>query len=209
MRAAPTTLRARDAGELARLLAQHTPSLVILSDREDAQQCVEELQRQQRIDDRFVYRHQGYVAVGADLDALLEPVARPGETSPLVRVEPAASPGVYRLTITPPVIGAITVSTRVRVDGGAGSSTVRFVYALETADGHKTVEDQVTGAPVDGMLDLSAVLERELLNGTGPYHLTLTLRDASSALLTPVRSTVEAVHVRFVPEVPVERHPRR
>jgi 4-amino-4-deoxy-L-arabinose transferase-like glycosyltransferase len=210
LRAQPTTIWARDAGELTTSLDQHVPTLLILSSRApDAGRRFEELARQQRVDDRFVYTHQGFAVVGSDLQPLLAPVARPGETNPFVRIEPAASPGVFRLTVTPPVAGGISVAVRVRVVDRPPGSAVRYGYTLETADGRKTVEDQIAASSADGTLEVAAVMEQQLLPVPGPFHITLTLRDASSTLLAPARSTVETASVRFLPQIPPERHPRR
>jgi hypothetical protein len=209
IRSRPSTMWTRDAGQLAQALEQHTPSLVIVSSRADARHHLDELTRQQRVDSRFVYTHQGYVVVGTDLRPLLEPVTRAGETNPFVRIEPAASPGVFRLTITPPVHGGIDLAVRVRIEDRPPGSAVRYAYALETADGRKTVEDQIAASSADATLDVAAVMEQQLLVGPGSFNLTLTLRDASSALLAPVRSTVETARVRFLPQIPLERHPRR
>jgi hypothetical protein len=209
LRALPSTLWVRNVGDLIPTLAEHRPSLVIVSSRADAGRWLDEWTRQQRVDRRFVYTHQGYVVAGTDLQPLLEPVTRPGATNPFVQIEPAASPGVFRLTIAPPVKGGMNVAVRVRLEGRPPGSAVRFVYSLETADGRKTVEDQVAASSAEGTLELAAVMEQQLLVGPGPFHLSLTLRDASSPLLAPVRTTVETARVRFLPRIPIERHPRR
>ncbi len=153
--------------------------------------------------------------IGIDLGPLLDTVATPGEANPRLRVEPAATPGVFRLEINPAVRGGLDVSTRVRVEALPPGSAVRYVYTLDTADGeHKTIEDHIAAMPADATLadatlEVSATMEAQLLVQPGPYQLTLTPRDARSPLLSPVRSTVGVARVRFLPQIPLERHPRR
>lgn len=209
LRARPGTVWAAGPGEFAQALERHTPALVLISSRLDAGTRLHELTRQQRVDGRFVYSHQGFVAAGTDLHPLLEPVVQVGETNPFVRIEPAATPGVFRLTIAPPVLGGIDVAVRLKADERPPGSAIRFTYSLEMADGRKTIEDQIAATSADGTLDVASVIEEQLLVGPGPFHLTLTLRDPTSALLAPVRSTAETIRVRFLPFIPTERHPRR
>jgi 4-amino-4-deoxy-L-arabinose transferase-like glycosyltransferase len=209
LRALPSTMWLRDATELSRVLQGRIPALVIVSARADARGMLDELTRQQRVDERFVYTHEGYTAVGTDLARLLDVVARPGETKPIAQIDQAASPGTFRLTITPPVQGGIDVSVRLRLENAPAGSAVRYTYMLETAEGRKTIEDQIAASSADGTLEVAAEMEQQLFVGPNPFHLTLTLRDGGSALLAPVRSTVDTARVRFLPQIPVERHPRR
>jgi 4-amino-4-deoxy-L-arabinose transferase-like glycosyltransferase len=209
LRARPSTVWVRDARELAQTLEQHAPALVFVSSHAEGGRLLDELTRQQRADARFVSSHQGYHVIGIDLGALLAPVTRPAETNRFIQLEPAATPGVFRLTVSPPVIGGLDVSVRVRINDRPAGSAVRYAFTLETADGRRTVEDQVVTSSEDKTLELAATMEQPLLAGPGPFHLTLTLRDVSSGLLAPVRSTAEMARVRFLPDLPIERHPRR
>jgi 4-amino-4-deoxy-L-arabinose transferase-like glycosyltransferase len=209
LRERPAAVRTRDAHELEHAVEQRSPALLILSARENPQHWLDELARQQRTDARFVYAHQGYMVIGADLRPLLDPIATSGQANPRLRVEPAATPGEFRLTIDPAVRGGIDVSTRARVDSLPPGSAVRYVYTLDSDNQHKTIEDQVVTTSPDAALEVSATMEEPLLVQPGPYHLTLTLRDARSPLLAPVRSTVEVARVRFLPAIAPEQHPRR
>lgn len=196
-----------DVGALGTLLHERKPTLLILSRLTDVGTLLDNSNLPQRIDDRFTYPHHAFFMGGVDLDPLLEPRARPDVPSPYLASEPDPSPGVFRLTVKPPIVVPARLSVRLRLPPGTPAEPVRYAIALEGAGGKsKTLEDG-TARAVGDVVTVSAMVEQERWTGRVPHAMTLTTTLASSG--RPVSATVEEIRLTLMPHIPPEPHPRR
>src|SRR5688500_5527954 len=100
MRPGAAWLPGNDLGALGTLLHDRRPTLLILSRLTDVGTLLDNSNLPQRIDDRFDYPHHAFLMGGVDLEPLLEPRARPGETNPYLAAEPGPGPGQFKLSVT-------------------------------------------------------------------------------------------------------------
>ena len=200
-----TTSRA----ELDRLLADHTPTLLVIARTAEAEALFADKGFTPRLDERFVYPHGGYVVAGIDLRPLVQPSLKPGETNRYLRLEGETSPGEFRIAVTPPTRGAARLSVSLRLAEGVADGAVRYAFVLSGPGGNrKRIDDNVV-ASVNGRVELSAMIEEPLWKGQEPHRVTLTLKPAGPDAAEPVRSAVEGVRLTMLPEIPAERFPRR
>ena len=197
------------SGDLASLLNDHKPSLIVLSHLSDARGLVADPSLLHRTDQRFVYSQDGYVVLGVDLGPLLEFVAAPEQPSRFIQIVGQTSPGVFRFRINPPVFGEARVGVTLRMSEPANVGSVRCVMALETSDGgSKTLEDRLVSS-TNGRIEMSGVIDQPLLQAAATRDVSLTLQDAGAQGREPVRSTLEGIRVTMLPHIPAEVHLRR
>lgn len=199
----------KQPGELADLLHTPVPTLLIVSRRTDGGGVPDDTTLRQRSDERFAYPHHSFLMAGLDLDPLLEPRAGPGAANPYLAVQPGASPGVFHLSVTPPMPAPARLSVRLRLAPRTSSEPVRYVVSLQTAgDKPKRLEDN-TARPVGDVLVVSAMIEQERWTALTPHALTLTLSSPGVGTHSAVAATVEEVRLTMLPHIPPELHPRR
>ena len=202
--------RTPDLNGLAKILAERRPSLLVLSRHTDVNGFLARPEIAGRIENRFVYPHQGYQFVGIDLATLLEPTAKPGESSVAIQIDDASEQGSFRLTLTPPVRGSARLAARLRLADGSRPRALRYTLAMDSGPGErKRLADDVVSVHADGTVGVSAMIEQDLWPNGGPKVITLTLRAADASTPEPVRTTLEEVRLTMLPHIPPEHHPRR
>ncbi|MDB5289728.1 MAG: hypothetical protein JWL69_969, partial [Phycisphaerales bacterium] len=109
-------LRIDDPAQIRRLLADKTPTLLLLSKFVDTDRLESELKLDDRSDDRFVFEHRAFRLRGIDMEPLLSPRLTSGTTCPYLELRdlggnPLAltnseffmSPGGFVVHVTPPL----------------------------------------------------------------------------------------------------------
>jgi hypothetical protein len=111
--------------ELAQLLDDGTPALVLLSKRRPWGSVRDALLRGARVDPRFVFEHESYTVAGVNLSPVLSPEVNDGESNAYLETPTGRFRDQFVVRVNPPLPQKMELTVRVRFARDIGTDLVR------------------------------------------------------------------------------------